>query len=73
MREQNSERVFELAGKLFLSRILLEKWCPLYNPERPWEDKPKSNNIAPALYYVLLLGLPRSVKLLLGNKADVNA
>ncbi|ETS87131.1 hypothetical protein PFICI_00959 [Pestalotiopsis fici W106-1] len=45
----------------------------LCNPNRPWEIKSKVEDIASALYYSSLMGLPRCVRMLLEVGADVNA
>jgi hypothetical protein len=64
-----------------VERLLCHQKCSynicynLYDPDQPWEDRPKrwGYNVASALYYMALGGLRKAVVLLLDKGAAVNA
>ncbi|KAH8195216.1 hypothetical protein TruAng_010616 [Truncatella angustata] len=73
----NHQQMVALATYILSNASKLKSWCRLYDPDRPWADRPENisqrNHIAPGLYYASLGGLSHCVKSMVADKTDVNA
>ncbi len=74
--ERDSQMDMEIITEFFSSSEAYTICSRLYRPEYPWDKEPEdvpTRYVPPALYYASLVGLSRSVKLLLDKGADINA
>ncbi|KAG8626603.1 hypothetical protein KVT40_005548 [Elsinoe batatas] len=67
------KEVQSMAALLFEPEVMYERWLRLYDPDRPWEETPKSGNKSiNALYCAAATGLIWKPKLLIEESANVD-
>ena len=74
--ESREQEIMDLIERLLCHEKDSYKLCyNLYRPDQPWNNKPDKDEEGPAppLYYMVLGGLRKAVKLLLDKGADPNA
>ncbi|KAG5793238.1 hypothetical protein H9Q69_007716 [Fusarium xylarioides] len=67
-----SEDIVRMTVSFLRDETTFQRWCRLYQADRPWDDGPGPPR-APRLYYACLGGLPWAARDLMTEGADVNA